>query len=52
MHCEFCDQTLSDAEPENLALLRHVGERRACGEQYRFLLENLRSSWTLAMSGG
>lgn len=52
MHCEFCERPLASAEPENVALLRHVGESRACREQFGYLLENLRASWTPAMSGG
>lgn len=52
MHCEFCTAPLPASEPENLALLRHVSERTDCREQFDFLLENLRSSWTPSMSGG
>jgi hypothetical protein len=52
MRCEFCARALPENEPDNLALLRHVREAPACGQQFRFLLENLRTSWTPAMSGG
>lgn len=52
MHCEFCAAPLPDAEPENLALLAHVQQSRPCHEQFDYLLENLRSSWTVNMSGG
>lgn len=52
MHCEFCEASLPDVEPENLALLQHVSESEACNEQFGYLLENLDRSWTKAMSGG
>ena len=52
MECEFCASELSDAEPENLALLEHVQESQACNEQLGYLIENLNASWTPAMSGG
>lgn len=53
MHCEFCESPLPEGEqPENLALLGHVEESEECRQQYGFLLENLRSSWTANMSGG
>jgi len=52
MHCEFCDSDLTDAEPENVALLDHVKESEACNEQLGYALENLQASWTPAMSGG
>lgn len=52
MRCDFCDSKLPDVEPANLALLRHVGERKDCNEQFGYLLENLNTSWTKAMSGG
>ena len=52
MHCEFCDASLPDVEPENLALLQHVAKTPECGEQFGFMIENLNASWTRAMSGG
>lgn len=52
MNCEFCDETLAREEPENVALLTHVKDNADCQEQYGYLLENLRSSWTVNMSGG
>lgn len=52
MHCEFCNSKLSVAEPENVALLQHVRERKDCNDQFGFMLDNLRSSWTRNMSGG
>lgn len=52
MNCEFCESTLTDQEPANVALLVHVQERRDCNEKFEHLLENLRSSWTPNMSGG
>lgn len=52
MHCEFCASSLPDTDPENLALLRHIGERQDCNEQYGYLIENLNASWTPNMSGG
>lgn len=52
MRCDFCSSSLPDAEPDNLALLQHVKESKACNDQYVFLLENLRTSWTRNMSGG
>lgn len=52
MHCEFCERPIAPGEAENVGLLRHVKESRACGEQFGYLLENLRASWTPAMSGG
>lgn len=52
MQCDFCDSRLTDAEPPNLALLAHVRQNAACNEQYGYLLENLRTSWTPTMSGG
>ena len=52
MQCEFCDKTLSDAEPENIALLQHVARSAPCAEDYDYLLQNLDASWTLNMSGG
>lgn len=52
MHCEFCSTPLSSSEPANLALLAHVARNDECDRQYRFLLENLNTSWTPAMSGG
>lgn len=52
MRCEFCNSSLPAVEPENVALLRHVRESRACDQQFQFMLENLRSSWTRNMSGG
>lgn len=52
MRCEFCERQIAPGEAENVVLLRHVNESAACGEQFRYLLENLRVSWTPAMSGG
>lgn len=52
MHCEFCNTSLSAAEPANVALLQHVGEQQDCREQFGYMLDNLRSSWTRNMSGG
>jgi hypothetical protein len=52
MDCEFCNETLPQVEPENMALLLHVQESEPCNEQFEYLLENLRSSWTPNMSGG
>lgn len=52
MQCEFCAEQLPGSEPENLALLAHVGESEACNEQFQYLLENLQTSWTPSMSGG
>lgn len=51
MRCEFCDTDLTD-EPANVALMSHLGESRACNEQFDLHLENIRSSWTRNMSGG
>lgn len=51
MRCSFCASDLPDREPENVVLLDHLAKSRACGEQYGYLLENLRNSWTLNMSG-
>lgn len=52
MECEFCSATLPDVEPENLALLQHVAQAPECNEQLGYLIENLNTSWTKAMSGG
>ena len=52
MNCEFCAKPLSEAEHENLALLAHLRRNEACEKQFEFLIENLRASWTRAMSGG
>lgn len=52
MRCDFCAQSLPETDPQNLALLDHVRDKRECNEQYNFLLENLRTSWTRNMSGG
>lgn len=52
MHCEFCDTTIKSDQPENVALLQHVAANDTCGQQYDYLLQNLRSSWTPNMSGG
>jgi hypothetical protein len=52
MRCEFCNQALPDSLPDNIALLSHVAARQDCNEQFGYLLENLRASWTPAMSGG
>lgn len=52
MQCDFCASPLAETQPDNLALLDHLRQRKACNEQYAYLLENLRSSWTLNMSGG
>lgn len=52
MDCEFCQERLPSVEPENVALLEHVRLSRACRDQFGFLLENLRTSWTRNMSGG
>lgn len=51
MDCEFCEASLDGAEPENVTLLRHVETSAGCRAQYTFMLENLRASWTLQMSG-
>lgn len=52
MECEFCLGELPREEPENVALLQHVQASQTCQEQYGYLLDNLRSSWTASMSGG
>lgn len=52
MHCDFCAKPLSESEPANLALLAHVKTSNGCQEQFDFLIENLNTSWTRAMSGG
>lgn len=52
MDCEFCDEHVESDDPENLQLLSHLRESKACSEQFGYLLENLRTSWTPAMSGG
>lgn len=52
MHCEFCATELPGREPENLELLMHVQQNAECGQQFNYLLENLRASWTRNMSGG
>lgn len=52
MRCEYCDEDLRLDEPENVVLLRHLGQSEPCTEQFDMHLENLRSSWTRAMSGG
>lgn len=52
MQCDFCDKTLSEAEPANLALLAHVQRNAACNAQFGYMIENLNTSWTRAMSGG
>lgn len=52
MRCDFCSHALPDVEPENLTLLAHLGQNESCNEQYGFLLDNLRTSWTRNMSGG
>lgn len=52
MQCEFCESTLPAEEPANLALLLHVRDSEPCGQQFNYLLENLRASWTRNMSGG
>lgn len=51
-NCEFCAAKLPSVEPHNVALLQHVKQNEECNRQYEFLLENLRSSWTVNMSGG
>ena len=50
--CEFCASPFDLEEAANLSLLGHVRESPACNQQYEFLLENLRASWTRNMSGG
>ncbi|MHB8606634.1 MAG: hypothetical protein ACYDCK_15430 [Thermoplasmatota archaeon] len=50
--CDFCDARLPTREPENLALLQHLDANPGCSQQYQFMLQNLRASWTGAMSGG
>lgn len=52
MRCDFCSTKLPDAEPANVALLRHVALAPACDKQFHFMIENLNASWTPAMSGG
>ena len=52
MRCEFCESSLPETDPANLALLQHVAQRQECNEQYEYLLENLNTSWTRNMSGG
>lgn len=52
MRCEFCDASLPATLPENLALLEHVRKSDGCQQGFDFMLENLRGSWTKAMSGG
>lgn len=52
MRCEWCGSALPETEPDNLALLGHVRESRACRDQFGYLLENVNASWTRAMSGG
>ena len=50
--CEFCENALPRGEPENVALLHHIERNPDCEEQYGYMLENLRNSWTISMSGG
>ncbi len=52
MECEFCHTNLPGSAPENVLLLNHVRANKTCDRDYRFLLENIRSSWTVNMSGG
>lgn len=52
MQCEFCDSSLPETDPANLALLQHIQQRQECNEQYGYLIENLNTSWTPNMSGG
>lgn len=52
MQCDFCESTLPDGEPVNLALLTHVETNESCREQLGFHLDNLNASWTPSMSGG
>jgi len=52
MDCEFCAAALPTNEPENIALLDHVRHNAPCEEQYSYMLDNLRDSWTVNMSGG
>lgn len=52
MRCEFCESDIHGEEPENVTLLVHVAASEECQRGYEYLLENLRSSWTPAMSGG
>lgn len=52
MHaCEFCSERLDVREPENVALLYHLGVSEYCKEQFTFAVENLNRSWTAATSG-
>lgn len=52
MHaCEFCSERLDARQPENVALLYHLGVSEYCKEQFTFVLENLNMSWTGATSG-
>lgn len=50
--CEFCTTDIGERLPENLALLTHVERSASCRQQYELALENVRASWTFAMSGG
>ena len=52
IHCDFCETALPNEEPANLALIAHIQENQECNEQFNFMLDNLRSSWTRHMSGG
>ncbi|HUR70039.1 MAG TPA: hypothetical protein VM370_12400 [Candidatus Thermoplasmatota archaeon] len=52
MNCEFCASELPETHPANLALLDHMVLSQPCNEQYGYLLDNLRASWTRNMSGG
>ena len=50
--CEFCESPLVAEVPENVALLDHIRGSPECNEQYAYMLDNLRASWTVSMSGG
>ncbi len=50
--CDFCEASLTDAEPQNVALLQHLDRKDDCREQFEYMISNLNSSWTASMSGG
>lgn len=52
MHtCEFCTTPLDRKEPQNIALLYHLGTSPDCKEQFLFQIENTNVSWTMSSSG-
>lgn len=52
IECSFCAEARVGNVPRNVELVEHLRARPECRENFTYLVENIRSSWTLSMSGG